>query len=197
MENIKLGPNEFYGICMKYGVPTDEGDIFLEGSLANCTGRLVAVHHEHNVAIGIARLTEAQGLGIAAHGRIAVLTATGLLVAVAIQQGFLKQFCLSTEHIRGSQMTLPDGRRFIAVHEAESRELSICLRGGIPGTGIQQWGGLRLTQTDWDKKFYPDGAEILNSETAHLLQFFADVRKKNTNIFDREKFNEWITTMSF
>jgi hypothetical protein len=195
--DTKLGPNEFYGICMKYGVPTDEGDIFLEGSLANCTGRLVVVHHEHNVAIGIARLTEVQGIGIAAHGRIAVLTATGLLVAVAVQQGFLKQFCLSTESCRGTRMTGADNGESLTFHEAKPVELSICLRGGVSGTGITGWGGLRLAQTDWDRKFYPDGAEILNSETAHLLQFFADIRKKSTNIFEKEKFNEWLFAMSF
>jgi phage head maturation protease len=155
------------------------------------------VHHEHNVAIGIARLTEVQGLGIAAHGRIAVLTATGILVAVGIQQGFLKQFCLSTESIRGTRMTGADNREFLAIPAAQPRELSICLRGGIPGTGIQQWGGLSLTQTSWDRRFYPEGAEILNSETANLLQFFADIRAKSAKPFDRGEYENWINNMGF
>ena len=196
MEENKLGPNEFYGLCMRYSVSSDEGDIFQNGSLASCNGKLVVVHHEHNTAIRIAKLTEVPGVGVQAHGRIATLTATGLFVAMGIQQGFMKQFCLSTQNIRGTQMTAQD-RQFLSVHEAQARELSICLRGGIPGTGIQQWGGLSLNQTEWDRKFYPGGAAMLNSETAQLLQFFADIRKKTTNTFNEEKFHEWITTMQF
>jgi len=148
----QIRTNEFEAFVMRYGVPSDEGRIMESGSLSSGSGKLLVLHWEHSVPIGVAKLAELPGIGVFAHGRLAPLTATGLHVALLMQQGILKELCLSSKTIRASRATLTDGRQFVIVHEAEPVELSITLRCSIPGTGILKVGPLSLDQTEWDQK---------------------------------------------
>lgn len=188
--------NEFEGLVLPYGAVSDTGSVFEPDSLAGCNGRFVVLHWEHSVPIGIAKLTEAPGFGVFARARLAIWTKTALQVAQLIQAGVIRALCLSTRTVRSSAARLEDGRTITLVHEAEAAELSVVLRGGFEHTQITQWGGLVLTNSEWDQRFYPGGNDVLAAEAARTLQLYADIRKQNTT-WNEVEYEQWLKSMEF
>ena len=198
----ELGRNEFQAFASPYLVSSTETKFFLENrSLAACDNQFVMLHWDHCAPIGIARLKEIPGQGVYAHGRLAINTMYGLPAAEILHCEIPVELCLAIIPVRSSQAKLDDGAELTIVHEAQPFELSICLYGDMPGTGILRLGNLDLEQSEWDQRFFLAGEEMLLAESAYMTQFLMNSRKAKMAAravnFDKEKFNEWFRTVQF
>ncbi|HYK90292.1 MAG TPA: hypothetical protein VE398_16070 [Acidobacteriota bacterium] len=153
-QSIPLGVNEFRGLALKYGMGSDQNDIFLPGSVA-CQGLTVPLFFSHQIPIGLAVLNESKR-GVECRGRIMGSRLVGISVLRVLEAGQLRGLCLTSRGEESFMLQSPIGPVKV-ITKAVPYNLSIVIASGILGCDIEEMGPISSAENAWDQMMLAGG----------------------------------------